>query len=163
MGKIIPPLESAVMVCASLSAILNHVLQPNLTFLGRQGVILGLSILHLKKEVIVLVRLPIVVAALLYLALAEFSGSSVSRAPATGAVDSPVRVVTKLNATLVAVSVLTLHEIGSVLRSVFKIETVFSDVVLGWIRHGAGNSRCHCGQDSEDIGDLHDEDGCNGL
>lgn len=65
----IPPPESAVMVRASLSAILNHMLQSDLAFLRRQGIVVGLGILHLKEEVIILVGLVIVATAFLDLTL----------------------------------------------------------------------------------------------
>ena len=137
-------------------------LQPDLTFLGRQGIVVGLGILHLEEKVIVLVRLVIVVTAFLDLTLSVPSGASVTRAPATSAVNGPVGVVAKVDAALVAVSVLTLHQMSGVLRDIFKVEPVFGDIVLGCVRDGTGNSGCHDGQNGEEVGDLHDEAG-NGL
>ena len=111
---------------------------------------------------IVLVGLIIVVTALLDLALAIPSGTSVTRAPATSTIDSPVGVVTKLDAALVAVSILTFHQMNGVLRGLFKVEPVLGDIVLGCVRDRTGNSRCHDGQNGEKAGDLHDAAG-NGL
>ena len=153
----IPPPESAVMVRASLSAILNHMLQPDLTFLRRQGIVVGLGILHLKQKVIVLVRLVIVVTAFLDLALSVPSGASVTGAPATSAIDGPVGVVAKLDTTLVAVPVLTLHQMSSVFRDLFEVEAVFGDILLECARDGASNSCCHDGQNGEKASDLHGE------
>ena len=153
----LPPPESAVMIRASLSAILNHMMQPDLTFLRRQGIFVGLGILYLKEEVIVLVGLVIVVTAFLDLTLSIPSGASVSRAPATGAVDSPVGVVAKIDTALAAVPVLTLQEMSGIFRDLFEVEAVFGDIVLGCARDGAGNSCCHDGQNSEKASDLHGE------
>jgi len=113
--------------------------------------------------VVVLIRRPIVVAGLLGLARAIPSEPLASRAPETSAADSPVLVVAKLDAARVAVRFLTLHQVGGVLRDLFKVESVFGDIVLGWARDRTGNGRCHNGQDGEEVSDLHDEDRGSGL
>lgn len=152
----IPPPESAVTVRASLSAVLNHMLQLDLAFFGRQGIVAGLRVLHLKKEVIVLVRLIIVVAALLDLSLAVPSVSSATSAPAISAVDSPVGVVAKVGAALGAVSFVTFHQMSGVLRDMFKVKPVFGDIVLICVGDGTSDGCCRDGHNSEEVSDLHD-------
>ena len=164
MRKInIPPVELVITVSASLLAILNNSPQPVPAFIHRQPNVLGPDILYLKSKVVVLIRLPIVVAGLLGLARAIPSEPLAARAPETSAADSPVLAVAKLDAARVAVPFLTLHQVSGVLGDLFKVESVFGDIVLGWARDRTGNGRYHYGQDSEDVSDLHDEDRGSGL